>query len=266
MFGSSRTSLALLQEFLDSRRGAGEQVSADLLAVTDLLERSQTLRMTLNDTGTPGPARAGIVADLLGDSLSPQGMEVLQEVVAARWSHDGDMVDALESLGAQAALRGAQEDGTLETVSDELFTFGRAVAASSELQLVLTDPAVPSQRKAALADELSAAAAPVTRVLLRHRLAHLRGRSPYTAIEQLSQAAARQRSRVIADVTAATPLTDAQRERLRGALGALTGHDVRLNVSLDPQIVGGIVVKVGDEVIDGSLATRLEQARRAMSA
>jgi F-type H+-transporting ATPase subunit delta len=213
------------------------------------------------------PARRGVVADVLSGSLTADGLGVLQDVAAARWSSEDDLVEALETLAAQAAVVDAGNDGVLDRVEDELFRFGRAVESSPQLQLTLTDPALSAERKAALVTDLVGdQAAPATTAMLAYAVGHLHGRAPAGAVAELTDLAATQRNRVLAEVESAIALSGEQQARLTAALERLTGRRVKLHVEVTPDVVGGIVVRVGDEVIDGSLASRLEQARRAVSA
>ena len=187
--------------------------------------------------------------------------------MTARWSNDADLVDAVEQLGAQAAFTVAETEGVLDRVEDELFTFSRAVDGSPELQLALTDPSVPASAKAELVRDLvGGTASPVTTSLLAHAAGNLRGRRPAAAVEELARLASEQRRQVLAQVRSAIALDADQRTRLTAALTRIQGRQVRVNVIVDPEVVGGIVVQVGDEVIDGSVSARLEQARRALSA
>ncbi|MBI1376222.1 MAG: F0F1 ATP synthase subunit delta [Frankiales bacterium] len=269
MLGSSRESLAALGSALDARSGESGFASTpdDLLAVASLLAREKSLRQALADSGQPAGVRSGIVSQLFGSQLSDTSVAVLVDAVSTRWSDDDDLVEALERLGGRAAFTQADRDGALDRVEDELFRFGRAVDSSAELQMAMTDPALPDERKTALVQQLvGATAAPVTTRLLTHLAANLRGRQPVMAVEELAERAAEQRRRLLAEVRSAVDLTAEQRTRLAAALSALQGREVRVNVVVDPSVVGGIVVRVGDDVIDGSVASRLEQARRAVTA
>jgi F-type H+-transporting ATPase subunit delta len=269
MLGSSRESLTALRVSVDSRRsdeGFGS-LSGDLLAVAGVLADEKTLRQTLADSGQPAALRAGVVATLFEGRISAVALAVLTEVVSARWSSDADLVDAVEALGAQAAFVAADAEGTLDRVEDELFVFGRAVDESPELQMALTDPSVPAERKAALVrDLMGTSASPAATALLAHAAGHLRGRRPAAAVEELARIASDQRRQVLAEVRSAVALDQDQHGRLAVALSRLQGREVRLNVVVDPDVIGGIVVRVGDDVIDGSVASRLEQARRALTA
>ena len=267
MLGSSRESLITLRASLDARRGdeGFASVSGDLLAVAGVLGDEKSLRQMLADSGQPAALRTGIATSLFEGKIAAPSMAVLAGIVAARWSSDVDMVDAVEQLGAQAAFSDAETDGTLDRVEDELFTFSRAVDQSPELQLALTDPSVTAASKGALVRDLvGGSAAPTTTALLAHAAGHLRGRRPAAAVEDLARLASEQRRQVLAEVRSAIALDAEQSTRLAAALTRLQGRQVRVNVIVDPEVVGGIVVRVGDEVIDGSVASRLENARRTV--
>jgi len=269
MLGSSRESLTALRASLDARRGdeGFDTVSGDLLAVAGVLGREKNLRQTLADSGQPVELRRGVATSLFEGKIAAPSFAVLSDVVSARWSNDVDLVDAVEQLGAQAAFSVAETDGSLDRVEDELFAFSRAVDESAELQLALTDPSVPASAKGDLVRDLVGdAAAPTTTALLAHAAGNLRGRRPASAVEALARLASEQRRQVLAEVRSAIPLDTDQRTRLAAALTRLQGRQVRVNVIVDPEVVGGIVVRVGDDVIDGSVSARLEQARRALSA
>jgi len=269
MLGSSRESLITLRASLDARRGdeGFASVSGDLLAVAGVLGDEKSLRQMLADSGQPAALRTGIATSLFEGKIAAPSLAVLTDVVGARWSSDADLVDAIEQLGAQAAFSVAETEGTLDRVEDELFTFSRAVDESPELQLALTDPSVTAASKGALVRDLvGGSAAPTTTALLAHAAGHLRGRRPAAAVEDLARLASEQRRQVLAEVRSAIALDAEQSTRLAAALTRLQGRQVRVNVIVDPEVVGGIVVRVGDDVIDGSVSARLEQARRALSA
>jgi F-type H+-transporting ATPase subunit delta len=269
MLGSSRESFSALRASVDARRSEPgfDSVSGDLLAVASVLGREKSLRQALADAGQPADARAGIATSLFDGQISAESSAVLTDVVRARWSNDADLVDGVEALGAQAAFVSAEAAGELDRVEDELFTFTRAVDESPELQLALTDPSVTAASTGALVRDLvGGSAAPTTTALLAHAAGHLRGRRPAAAVEDLARLASEQRRQVLAEVRSAIALDAEQSTRLAAALTRLQGRQVRVNVIVDPEVVGGIVVRVGDDVIDGSVSARLEQARRALSA
>ena len=267
MFGSSRESLSACQEGLDARRqDAGfAQLSGELFAVSSLLEREMQLRSTLADSGQPHSVRDGLVREVLGGKVSELAIDVVLMVADRRWSSDLDLVLALEQLADQAAFTVAEADGTLDATEEELFRFGRALDSSSDLQMTLTDPAQSAATKAAVVRSLlqdrSTAA---TREVLEYAVGHLHGRRIDAVVDDLCGLAAKQRERVVAEVRVAAPLDEAQQRRLADALSRLKGRTVRLNVAVDPSVLGGVHVRIGDEVIDGTVSARMEGARRAL--
>ena len=189
MLGASRESLTTLRASLDARRvePGFDAVSGDLLAVVTVLGREKSLRQALADAGQPAGARAGIATSLFSGKISELATTVLADVVSQRWSNADDLVDGLEQLAAQAAFTVAETDGSLDRVEDELFTFGRAVDTSPDLQLALTDPSLPNVHKAQLVRDLvSGQASATTATLVSHVAANLRGRRPAAAVEELA--------------------------------------------------------------------------------
>lgn len=267
MLGSSRESLAGCQEGLDALRQAPgfAGLPAELFAVASLLDGESALRSTLADSGQGRATREGLVRDILGSRIGDLALRVVTMVVTTRWSSDADLVLALELLADQAAFTVAEADGTLDATEEELFLFGRALDASPDLQMALTDPAQSAATKASIVrDLLAGRATQATGQVLEYAVGHLHGRRIDAVVDDLVTLAAKQRERVVAEVRVAAPLTDEQERRLAAALTRLKGRTVRLNVAIDPSVLGGVHVRIGDEVIDGTVAARLEQARRAV--
>lgn len=267
MFGSSRESLAKASGALDAyRQQPGFAALADeLFAVAGFLTDQHQLRSALADGGQLTQVRSALLRDLFGDKVNETTMTVLDGLVTSRWSTEDDLILAIEQLAAQAAFTVAESDGSLDATEEEIFRFGRAVDGSPELQMALTDPGQSSATKAAIVRHLLDGRSTIaTRKVLEYMAGNLHGQRLDTVVDQLCDLAAEQRSRVVAEVRVAAPLTDDQAQRLQAALSAIKDRPVRLNVAVDPEVLGGIHVSIGDEVIDGSVAARLEQARRAV--
>ena len=259
MLGSSRESLAACSAALDARRQAPgfEELSAQVFAVAALLDDNAQLRSTLADSGQPASVRESLIRDILANQVSAVTLDVVADVVDHRWSDDVDLVIALEQLAAQAAFTVAEGNGTLDATEEEIFRFGRAIDASAELQMALGDPARSAQTKAAIVrDLLSDRATAATREVLESTVGRLHGQRLDAAIDTLCELAARQRERVVAEVRVAAPLTEEQSRRLAAALSSLKGRTVRLNVAVDPAVLGGVMVTIGDEVIEESIDGR----------
>ena len=271
MQGASRESLVTVREALTrladgTDAAALGQLSQDLYAVVRLLDREGTLRRTLGDPTVQPDAKEHLLRGLLGTQVAGDALGVLVQAAGLRWSAPRDLVDSLEELAATAAFLRAEKDGELDRVTDELFRVERTVSGSPELRATLTDRGLDADRKKALLDGLlEGKAADVTRHVVEALVLAPRGRTIEDGLEHYARLAAGVRARTIATVTTAVPLDDAQRSRLAASLTSQLGRQVQLQVEVDPKVVGGVLVRVGDEVIDGSTRHRLAQAARAVS-
>lgn len=270
MHGASREALAAARERLDALTDSTSvdagSLAGELAAVTALLHREVSLRRVLTDPAQSGEAKAELAKRLLGTQVSGTAADVVAGLVRSRWSQSRDLVDALEELANTADLTAAQKRGRLDNVEDELFRFGRIVSSNTELRAALTSRSATEAAKGELLRSLLGGRAERTTEQLVTRLVTApRGRSLESGLEFLSRLAADRRDRMVAVVTSAVPLSDPQKQRLGAALTKVYGRPMHLNLDVDPEVVGGIRVQVGDEVINGSIADRLEDAGRRLA-
>ncbi|MER7052234.1 MULTISPECIES: F0F1 ATP synthase subunit delta [unclassified Streptomyces] len=270
MNGASRDALAAARERLDALTDStsvdAAQLADELAAVTALLDREVSLRRVLTDPAQAADAKAELAGRILGGQVGGPAADLVAGTVRSRWSRSRDLVDTLEELAAMADFTAAQKAGTLDDVEDELFRFGRIVASDTGLRSALTDRSASTTAKTALLHSLLGGRAKATTERLVTRLVTApRGRSLETGLESLSKLAAERRERTVAVVTSAVPLSDTQKRRLGAALAKLYGRQMHLNLDVDPEVLGGVQVRVGDEIINGSLADRLEDAARRMA-
>ena len=166
---------------------------------------------------------------------------------------------------ATALYSVANAEGQLDAVGDQLFAVGRAVEGSDELRNALGDPHLPvTRRQQIIEDVLGDKASDVTVGLVSMVVASGRGRDLPLIVEALLAASAAGQGRQVAEVRSAIDLSEDQRSRLAVALKTATGHDVDIRLTVDPTITGGIIARVGDTVIDGSVRHRLGQLRDAL--
>lgn len=171
-----------------------------------------------------------------------------------------DRVDAY----AQGMLAVAQAEGELESVSDELFRFARALDGSDELRSALSDPHLPASRRQQIVEDLLGGRASQTAISLVSMVVGAgRARELPAIIDELVAKAAEQSGRAIAEVRSVVELSEDERRRLADAIKKATGKTVEVKVVIDPSILGGLVTTVGDTVIDGSVKTRLEQLKQS---
>ncbi len=268
--GASRVALAQAQEQLLAAvadQSAAPTIGDELFGIAALLDGEAGLRRALADPTSPESARAGLARRLLGGRVSRATLDLTVVLVTQRWSSPGDLADAAERLGVLATAAAADGEGQLDDLEDQLFRFGRIVSGEPELRSALSNPELSTDRKRGLLDALLAGkVVPAALRLITQAAVHPRGRSLDASLEEYARLAAAWRQRLIAVVRVATELTDSQRERLAAALSATYGRDIHLNVVIDPEVVGGMSVQIGDEFIDGSVASRLAQLRRRLAA
>jgi F-type H+-transporting ATPase subunit delta len=265
---ASRESLADLSARLDvfiGQVGVAEldRLADQLFSVARLLSGETTLRRHLADPAVPQESRTGLVERLLGSKLDRPALEAVAAAVAERWSRPVDLVNALEALARNAALGSAEKSDRLDEVEDELFRFGRILDREPELAGLLADTSRPLDGRTALLDRvLGGKVTPTTATLLNQAVALPRGRHLDVIAEELAELAAARRELSVARVVTPVRLTPEQEQRLTTSLSRLYGRPMSLQVELDEALLGGLVVRVGGEVIDGSVAGRIEAARR----
>ncbi len=272
MQGASRdalkNTLARFEEQLGSLPdGAGSSdVSEGLYAVAALLDREPSLRRALTDPASSPDSRRALVDGLLAAQLPPLPLGVLKDMVAERWSGPADLAEAVERVAATAALNAAEGEGVLDDVEDELFRFARLLEREPALRAALTDPGLPDENKISLIDTLlGGKAKPATVRLVEIAVTRSRKISLETALDHLVELAATRRSRYVAQVRVARPLDEDQQTRLAASLARIYGREVQLQIDLDPTVLGGLEVRVGDEVIDGTVHRKLSDVRRSLA-
>ncbi len=269
--GASRTALGEAQDQLAAAvradPAAAAMIGGELFAVTGLLDGEPALRRALTDATSPVGARTGLVRGLLGGRISRATLDLVAGMASARWSGPRDLPSAAERLAVLATAAAADADGQLDDLEDQLFRFGRIVASEPALRVALASPQLAADRKRGLLDTLLAGkVSPAALRLITQAALHPRGRSLDGNLEEYARLAAEWRQRLIAVVRVATELTSSQRERLVAALSATYGRGIHLNVVVDPLVVGGMSVQIGDEFIDGSVASQLATLRRRLAA
>lgn len=268
MQGSSRAAFAAGRKAFVSALGSGADWSAlaeDLFDVTATLDSNASLRRALVDPSRDAKAKRQLVEGLFGPRMSAAATGVLSVLVSQHWADDRDLADATEALAVEAVVASAEAGGTLDALEDDLFRFGRVVAADADLREAFSAGGGDDSAKVALVGALlNGKSSAETIRLARQAAIHPRGRRFSRVLESYLTVVAVRREQLTATVTAAFPLTDVQRQRLAEVLTRIYDRAVQINVVLDPAVVGGIRVQVGDEVVDGTILRRLQEAERAL--
>lgn len=263
MSASEEARLSELDRVVDGQALEGlATLSDDLFAVVDVLDNQPALRRTLTDPTLPTEEREHVARSLFTGKITPSATDVVVAASGMRWHGGRSLATALERQAVRAALASAQTAGQLDRVEEELFRFDRTVAGDNDLRDAVNDRGADLEGRRQLVGQLvDGKVSPVTQVLLRRAVAG-RERNFATTVEEYLELAARQRQRAVATVRVARALEPDQTARLRAALTKQIGRDVSLHVIVDETVLGGVRVELGDEVIEGTVAGRLDDARR----
>jgi F-type H+-transporting ATPase subunit delta len=254
-----------LSSTLSGGSGNGYDVARDLFGVAAVLRGEPSLRRVLTDVSIGSDAKSGLVRQVFGSSLSPDALDLVAEAAGQRWASVRDLGDTLEHLAVVAVVRGAESDGEADAVEDQLFVVERLVADNPELRDGLSDPARSVEDKQQLLRGLLEGKVVRGTLQLVEQAVTGTYRTVGLAIEAYQAIAAAERDRVVALVRSARPLSETESERLKAALARQYSRQVDLNVLVDPGVLGGIRVEIGDDVIDGTVASRLDAARRQLA-
>ena len=258
---ASDARLSSLDRMLDDSQ-VGETFATDMFAVVDALDSSATLRRAVTDPGTPEGARRGLVHGLFDGKVDRAVADFVAEAATLRWAGGRTFAAALERQAVHAVLIVADRRGDLEDTEDQLFRFARFVESNPDLRNVLADRSIDRSKRQELVDELLRGRATDATIMLAKRGVAARERTFANTIEGYVTLAAAQKNRVVATVRVAKPLTSDQRDRLHASLTKQIGRDVAIQEVIDPDILGGVRVELGDEVFEGTVVDRLEAARR----
>jgi len=269
--GKSRQSLASLRGTLDEQlKGVSSAdctaISHDLFSVLSSLTSSIGLRRAFTDPSRDAASKNALIADLFGKSVSKQAIALLEAAVSLRWSSPVDVASAVEQLAIEAEATAANAEGTLDRLQEELFAFESVLEQNPDLRAGLALNGVEANFKSELlASVLGGKVAPSTLRLLTELVIALSGRTIELVIDLYIQTVAARRNRAIAVVRTRSALSAAQTEKLTALLSKQVGQPVHLNVEIDPTVLGGISIRFKDEMIDGTISTRVAEAGRALA-
>ena len=262
MASSTRQALAQAKADASAYLGSDLAFATDLFVVADAISGSTQLRGILSDTSTESAAKDDLIDRVFKTKVSANALEFVKKVVALRFSRSMDLVIVLEQLGVHAASATASKTSVLDQVQDELFSFQQVVASDRDLQFALSNKSAPNETKLALVKALIGSKAHlVTQALINQAVGSARGRRVAVVIDQFAKQVAAYGQSLVATVTVSKALDQSQVERLRSTLAGTYGQQVSLNVEIDPSILGGMVVQIAGEIIDGSVSTRLQNLK-----
>jgi ATP synthase F0 subunit b/ATP synthase F1 delta subunit len=237
----------------------------DLASVTQLLAREVVVTRYLAVRAEDSAPRIRLIERLLSGKVGEPTLDVLRNAVSERWSDTDDLMIALQHIARQAFFVRAERSGELDEVKEQLFWFSRILDEEPQLATLLGDSTVAAERRVSLLHNVLGRAGkdvdPIAVALLAQTVELLRGEPAEAAILRLAGVAVARHGEVVAQVSAAAELSDAQHARLTDVLGRIYSHEVTVQLHIHPELLGGLAISVGDEVIDGSLSSRLAEAR-----
>ena len=268
--GSSRQSLVVARAALDAAvKGASaatsSELSSQLFFAADVLAKNTSIRRAFADPARDAASKGALVKDLFAKSLSAPALEILTDVSTLRWSAAGDLVHVLEQLAIEAEASAANVSNELDRVEDELFETSELVVDNFELRKALVGAGTVPAKSALVTEILGKKASASTVKLAVALVSSLRGRSIEAAFADYLFGLANRRNRLIAVIRVATQITEAQKSRLATAIEKQVGQPIRVNIEVEPSILGGVSVKFADELVDGSVSHRLASAGRALA-
>ncbi|MGO4187051.1 F0F1 ATP synthase subunit delta [Pseudarthrobacter sp. TAF60_1] len=274
MSGVSSESLTTALTKLEAKLPlASLQLAKELFGILGTVDSSAGLRRALTDPSRSGDEKSALVKRLVGGKVSADAAEVAGGLASSRWASARDIGDALETLGATVVIAVAENKSAvsasgvsgLEELENDLFSFNQAVASNHEVQRALSEPQASAAAKISLAEKLVPGASEEAKVLIGQAVSAPRGIKPTNLVARFAELAAKRQQRWIATVSVTRPLTETQFARLQAGLNSLYGRELKVNLTVDPELIGGIRVQVGDEVLDASVVTRLGQLHRQLA-
>ena len=268
--GSSRQSLAGLRLSLDEKlKGLSaadcSAISKDLFAALLAIDSSIGLRRALTDPARDAASKSELIADLFKKSIGEPALALLGAAVSLRWSTPVELADAIEQIAVEAEASAANISDELDRVQSEVFAFSKLLIENPDLRQALSTTSDSTARKQELLKSIFGGKfTSYSNELLAHSVEGRRSRSIEKTISSYSHAVTARRNRVNAHIRASIVLSDAQKKKLTDSLTKQIGQPVHLNIEIDPSVIGGIAIRFGDEVIDGTISKRLAEASQAL--
>lgn len=257
MSSATRASFEAVQSASNAALTPLAAEAREVLSAARLIETNGQLQNALTDAVANEDARAAL-AERVFAQLSTTARQVVTSAARGRWSKPVDIVEALEAVGIQLLAK----SGDARQIGNELMQFATTVASAPELELALSDQRATGEAKASIVEKLlSSKAQEQTVSILTHLVRSPRGRRIRTLLQAAQKSVAEATGESLATVTTARELPAAQLTRLAEGLQRRYGRSLRLTQVIDPTIIGGLRVTVGDDVIDGTIRSKYNDLR-----
>lgn len=268
--GTSRASVLSLRGMLDEKvkplsSDDAAQFSNDLFTILTVLSTSVGVRRALTDNARDAAAKAELISNLFAGKIGSAAQSLLASAAGMRWSSPSELADAIEQFAVEAQAVAADKNNEITKLEDQLFDFARVLTANPELRQALNTSADSDEGKVALLESIIKGKYANSTINLLRRITVLRrGRNIDATLAAYSHYVSVRKDRMVAHIRTAVGLTSAQQEKLSAALAKEVGKAVQINIEVDPKVLGGISIRYGDEIIDGTVINRLTEASRAL--
>ena len=268
--GTSRVSVLSLRGVLDEKvkplsSDDAAQFSNDLFTILTVLSTSVGVRRALTDNARDAAAKAELISNLFAGKIGSAAQSLLASAAGMRWSSPSELADAIEQFAVEAQAIVADKNNEITKLEDQLFDFARVLIANPELRQALNSSADSDEGKVALLESIVKGKYTNSTINLLRRIVVLRrGRNIDATLAAYSHYVSVRKDRMVAHIRTAVELTSAQQEKLSAALAKEVGKAVQINIEVDPKVLGGISIRYGDEIIDGTVINRLTEASRAL--
>jgi F-type H+-transporting ATPase subunit delta len=243
-------------------------LASDLTAVAQVLIAQTAVNKHLAEPKDDSAPAERLLERLFDGKVGAPALDLLRTAVSQRWSTEANLVDAIEHIARLALLVRADKNNEGEQVEEQLFRFGRILDQQPQLTILLSDETTPATGRVGLLTKVLEGSGTqvndTAAALLSQTIELLRGERADEAIVDLAELAVSRRGEVVAQVDAAADLSEQQRTRLTEVLSRIYGHPVAIQLNTDPALLGGLLIAVGDEVIDGSISSRLSAAQTGL--
>lgn len=266
---SRDTALAVSEAFTSATASQSpaelQTVGDEIAEVIEFVNSSPVLRRRLVESVDDVEPKKALVRRLFEGKVAVPTLAVISEAAAGRWASSADFTTALRRQSALAVLAAAERDGKIDKVEDELFAVGRLLEGNPELSTLLSDRHADAGKRAGMLQSLIGSKVDTyTSSLVSNAVRLLDGAPADTAVDRLAELAAARRGESVAHVQSATELTEAQAGRLTEVLGRIYGRQISVQTEQDAELLGGLRIAVGDEVIDSGIATALNKAAQSL--
>lgn len=268
--GTSRVSVLSLRGVLDEKvkplsSDDAAQFSNDLFTILTVLSNSVGVRRALTDNARDAAAKAELISNLFAGKIGSVAQSLLASAAGMRWSSPSELADAIEQFAVEAQAVAADKNNEIAKLEDQLFDFARVLIANPDLRQGLNTSADSDAGKVALLESIVKGKYANSTINLLRRITVLRrGRNIDATLAAYSHYVSTRKARMAAHIRTAVELTPAQAEKLRAALTKEVGKEVHINIEVDPKVLGGMSIRYGDEIIDGTVINRLTEASRAL--